>query len=392
MNFKAILHSDVQKFIIENTTAEVSKLAFLKNPFPNLDYKVILNQIECRQKSKTKLPTWFSNKNNIYPSKISIEQTSSEVTAKYKASIITGESLIDLSGGFGVDALCFSESFKKVIHCEMDTVLSEIVTHNFKNFNVKNVQCIAGDSLEILRGLKQKFDWIYIDPSRRNDAKGKVFLLNDCTPNVPKLLNEYFTFAENILIKTAPILDLTAGLQELNFVKKIHIIAVDNEVKELLWEIEKNYNDAIKIITKNFTKTTTEHFEFDFNSPAVAKYGLPQKYLYEPNSAIMKSGGFDEIAVQFDLKKLHQHSHLYSCYTLKPFPGRIFTVEKNISYTKKEIKLHLEKTKKNITTRNFPETVEHIRKKWTIREGGNDYCFFTTDKNDNKIVLICTKI
>ena len=392
MNFKAILHSDVQKFIIENTTAEVSKLAFLKNPFPNLDYKVILNQIECRQKSKTKLPTWFSNKNNIYPSKISIEQTSSEVTAKYKASIITGESLIDLSGGFGVDALCFSESFKKVIHCEMDTVLSEIVTHNFKNFNVKNVQCIAGDSLEILRGLKQKFDWIYIDPSRRNDAKGKVFLLNDCTPNVPKLLNEYFTFAENILIKTAPILDLTAGLQELNFVKKIHIIAVDNEVKELLWEIEKNYNDAIKIITKNFTKTTTEHFEFDFNSPAVAKYGLPQKYLYEPNSAIMKSGGFDEIAVQFDLKKLHQHSHLYTCDTLKPYPGRIFTVEKNISYTKKEIKLHLEKTKKNITTRNFPETIEHIRKKWNIKEGGAEYCFFTTDKNDNKIVLICTKI
>lgn len=392
MNIAALLNPQIQKYIHEETNSDISKLALKKNPFPEIDFKSVLNQIECRTKSKDKLPTWFAAKNIIYPSKISVEQTSSETTARYKSELISGENLIDLSGGFGVDDYYFSKKVNNIVHCEINADLSKIVAHNLEQLSISNVTCVEGDSRETLLNLNKKFDWIYIDPSRRNDLKGKVFMLKDCLPNVPDEQEFYYKFSNNILIKTAPILDLTSGISELKNVKTIHIVAVDNEVKELLWEIEKHYNDTISIKTVNFNKERIDGFEFKFNSEAFSKYSLPKKYLYEPNSAIMKSGGFTEIGNYFSLDKLHQHSHLYTSDELIEFPGRVFEIDKIISYSKSDLKLNLENTKANITTRNFPDTVEIIRKKWKIKDGGNNYCFFTTDKNDNKIVLICTKI
>lgn len=392
MNFSEILSSEIQDYIFEKTVVDVSKLALQKNPFPNVDFKMILNQIESRNKSKEKLTTWYNAKNILYPSKISIEQTSSETTANYKSTIITGKKIIDLSGGFGVDAYYFSKNFEQVFHCEINDDLSKIVAHNFKQLNVSNIKCVSGDSLEILKNLNQNFDCIYIDPSRRNDQKGKVFMLKDCQPNVPDLQDFYYKFSNTILIKTAPILDIKAGLSELKNVKTIHIVAVENEVKELLWVIEKNYDKQIGIKTINFSKTKTETFNFEFDLHKEPLFDFPKKYLYEPNSAIMKSGGFNEISLHYSLNKLHQHSHLYTSNELIDFPGRIFEIEKIFEYSKKEMNIHLANKKANITTRNFPETVDHIRKKWKINDGGNQYCFFTSDLNDNKIVLLCKKI
>ena len=217
-------------------------------------------------------------------------------------------------------------------------------------------------------------------------------MLKDCLPNVPDLLEYYFKYTSNILIKTAPILDITSGLNELKNVKRIHIVAVDNEVKELLWEIEKNYSNTITIKTFNSNKQNNELFEFQLNNNIYSNYSLPKKYLLEPNSAIMKSGGFNEISHQFNIEKLNVNSHLYTSDGLIDFPGRIFEVIQNIPYSKNEMKKFLQGTKANVTTRNFPDTVENIRKKWKINDGGLTYCFFTTDKNENKIVLICNKI
>ena len=391
MDFKPLLQRKIQLYIEQNTSNDISKLALSKNPFPEFDFKKILNQIECRQKSKIKLSTWFCTKNIIYPSKISVEQTSSEIAANYKSKIISGKSIIDLSGGFGVDAYYFSKSFNNVVHCELDTELSDIVAHNFIQLNRTNIICQSGDSYEILKQSVQKYDWIYIDPSRRNDKKEKVFMLKDCLPNVPLLLDDYFRFSNKILIKTAPILDIKAGINELKYIKKIHIIAIENEVKELLWELEKEFDGKIKIITKNFTKTNLEVFDFYLENDAIADLSLPLRYLFEPNSSIMKSGGFAAVAQYYKLKKLHQNSHLYTSDDAQKFPGRVFEINQIIPYSKKGMKIWFENTTKNISIRNFPDTVEQIRKKWKIKDGGNDYCFFTTDKNDNKIVLICKK-
>lgn len=388
----ALLSSEIQDFINSNINADVIKLALQKSKFPNTDWKEVISQIAGKQKAKSKLPTWFNTPNIIYPSKLSVEQTSSEKTAQYKAQLVSGNSLIDLTGGFGVDDYYFSKKVNRLIHCEINPELSEIVTHNLKQLQVENVKCFAGDSSEIVSNLNQQFDWIYIDPSRRNDTKGKVFMLKDCLPNVPELLNFYFEFSKNIMIKTAPILDLTAGLSELKNVKAIHIIALDNEVKELLWILERNYSQTIKIITCNLAKERVEEFSFDYKKSGVSNCSLPKKYLFEPNAAIMKSGGFDEITNHFKVEKLQQHSHLYTSDTYIDFPGRIFEIEKSFEYNKQNMKSFLENKTANITIRNFIETVENIRKKWKIADGGNLYCFFTTDINNNKIVLLCSKL
>jgi THUMP domain-like len=389
----SILSKPIQEFITENSGASISKLALQKNPFPEIDWILILNQIEAKTKAKDKLPTWFSTENIMYPGKISVEQTSSERTAAYKASLVSGSTLIDLTGGFGVDDYYFSKNFKNITHCEINEDLSAIVQHNFEQLKVENCTFHAADSTTVLNDSSQKWDWIYIDPSRRNDAKGKVFMLRDCLPNVPELLDFYFEKTNAVLIKTAPLLDISAGLSELKHVKNIHIIALENEVKELLFEIHNQYSGTIAIKTANILKDKTETFEFilgdNSNFPS---YHLPQKYLYEPNSAIMKSGGFDEVSAVFQINKLHKHSHLYTSDEIIDFPGRVFEIEKCISYSKNEMKTELQNQQANVTTRNFPDTVENIRKKWKIKNGGNVYCFFTTDKNDHKIVLICRKI
>lgn len=392
MDFK-ILNPEIQQFIDSQLGVSIPQLALQKNPFPDIEWITIVNQIEAKAKARTKLPTWYNAVNILYPSKISVEQTSSERTAEYKSSLLNGSSLIDLTGGFGVDDYFFAKTMKRVTHCEINSDLSDIVKHNFKQLRVTNIDCIAGDSLTTLQSTTEKWDWIYIDPSRRNDAKGKVFMLKDCLPNVPENLDLYFEKSEAILIKTAPLLDLAAGLSELQNVKTIHIVALENEVKELLWELHKNYSGTIGIKTVNLIKDKTDTFEFELNAEATeANYSLPKRYLYEPNSAIMKSGGFNEISSQYQLDKLHKHSHLYTSNELIDFPGRIFEIQHVIPYTKKEIKIHLENSKHNLTTRNFPETVENIRKKWKIKDGGDSYCFFTTDMNNDKIVLLCNKL
>ena len=389
----SILQQNIQEFITQNSGVSITKLALQKNPFPEVEWISILNQIEAKSKAKDKLPTWFSTENIIYPGKVSVEQTSSEKTAVYKASLISGESLIDLTGGFGVDDYYFSKNFKTVAHCEINEDLSAIVKHNFEQLQVENCTFYADDSSTILKNSEQKWDWIYIDPSRRNDAKGKFFMLKDFLPNVPESLDFYFKKSDSILIKTAPLLDISAGLSELKFVKNIHIIALENEVKELLFEIHNHYLGEITIKTANILKDKAETFEFVLGDQLeLPFYHLPQKFLYEPNSAIMKSGGFDEVSIAFQINKLHKHSHLYTSDELIDFPGRAFEIEKAISYSKNDMKTELLNQQANITTRNFPDTVENIRKKWKIKNGGNLYCFFTTDKNDNKIVLICRKI
>lgn len=391
--WKRLLNKNVQNYISSQVGQPVSKLAFQKNLFPDLDWKIILQQIEAKTKAKEKLPTWFTTNNCIFPSKISVEQTSSEQTAAYKANLVSGEKLIDLTGGFGVDAYYFAKKINQVIHCEHDLSLSEIVTHNYKQLQVENIHCYFGESESILDNLKTTFDWIYIDPSRRNYIKGKVFLLADCEPNVPKQLENYFEYSSKILIKTAPLLDLTAGLNELKNVAIIHIIAIENEVKELLWEIHRDFNENPTIKTVNLSKKKPEYFEFKKGTiSSEISFSKPLTYLYEPNAAVMKSGGFDEITSHFPVKKLHQHSHLYTSNEPIDFCGRIFEIKQQIDYSKSEMKKCLVNQKANITTRNFPETVENIRKKWKIKDGGDLYCFFTTDSNNNKIVLLCKKL
>jgi len=392
LNLESILQKDIQDFITQNLNTDSSKLALKKNPFPAINYSIIINQIVAKKKAKDKLSTWFSSENIIYPEKISIEQTSSENTAKYKASLVSGEKLIDCTGGFGIDDYYFSKQFKSVFHCEINADLSQIVKHNFEILEATNIECYQGDSTEILKQLNQTYDCIYIDPSRRNDAKGKVFMLADCLPNVVDLQDFYYQFTNTILIKTAPILDLQAGLLELKNVAQIHIVAVDNEVKELLWKIEKNFNESPEIIAVNLEKEKQTITKIESSKSYSARYSLPKNYLYEPNASLMKSGGFEAVSELFAVNKLHQHSHLYTADEIIDFPGRKFQIDAVVPYQKKGIAQYIQNIKMNVSTRNFPIKPEEIKKKHKIQDGGTIYAFFTTNLNNEKIILLCTKL
>ncbi|WP_396217397.1 class I SAM-dependent methyltransferase [Flavobacterium sp.] len=388
----SLLSAEIQEYIHKSLQVNISKLALSKNPFPEVDWKEIINQIVSKNKSQHKLPTWFNTDNIYYPPSLSIEQTSSEITAKYKSELISGTSLIDLTGGFGVDDYYFSKKFERVIHCERNVALSEIVQHNYGVLNVNNITCLAQNSTDVLMQSDRTFDWIYIDPSRRSDVKGKVFLLKDCLPNVPENLKLYFSKSNSILIKTAPILDITAGCMELENIKAIHIVAIENEVKEILWLLEKGYNDEIELNAVNIQKEKTDCTTFILGNHTPARFSLPQEFLYEPNAPLLKSGGVDYLCDALHISKLHPHSHLFTHIELIDFPGRRFIINEVIPFKKENLKKHLEGKKMNITTRNFPLTVEEIRKKYKIADGGTVYAFFTTNINNEKIVLICTKL
>jgi len=387
-----ILNKEVQEYINTNLKSDISKLILKGSPFKTISIQELAEQILAKNKCQKKLPNWFSSKNIYYPKKINIEQTSSEITAKYKSNLVSGESLIDITGGFGIDSYYFSQKVKKVTHCEINSQLSEIVAHNYKQLNCSNIENYFGDGLDLLKKSPLKFDWIYIDPSRRNDLKGKVFLLKDCLPNIPNNLDLLFEKSNHILIKVSPILDISSAISELNFVKNIYIVAVENEVKELLFILKKDFNQNITTNTINFIKNEIQQFNFGLNESSSATFSEPKQYLYEPNAAILKAGAFNQISEHFKIDKLHHHSHLYTSKNLIKFPGRSFEIKHSIPYDKKQLKKLIPTNKANITIRNFPETVAQIRKKTKLKDGGFQYLFFTTDINNNHIILICEKL
>ena len=388
-----ILNSESQEFISQNQNSDVASLIFKGSPIDGLDIKDLVEQIEAKIKCEKKLPTWFNCNLIYFPNKLNIEQTSSEITAKYKASLVEGDCIVDLTGGFGVDAFYFSKRFKSVIHCELNQELSTMVAYNYKQLGVYTIQAIPTDGLQFLKSFHKKIDWLYIDPSRRHDRKGKVFLLEDCLPNVPENLDLLFDHSNSIMIKTSPLLDISVGIKALKNVKTIHVVAVNNEVKELIWILEKEADNDVIVETVNIKSESEEHFKFnlDDESQLEPNLNLPLTYLYEPNSAILKSGGFNSVTAQLSLFKLHKHSHLYTNDELVSFPGRRFKILNTVPYQKKAIK-KLGIHKANITTRNFPETVDQIRKKFDIKDGGHTFLFFTTNLKNEKVILECSKI
>ena len=391
---KDILNTVSQDFINSNLDTDIVSLLFSQSDFESVSIKELAEQIEAKKKCQFKLPTWFNTKGIYYPNKLNIEQTSSEITAAYKATIIKGKTLIDLTGGFGIDAFYFSKSFNKVTHCELDQSLSEMVAHNFNVVGAGTITTIAGSGIAFLEASDERFDCIYIDPSRRHDSKGKVFYLKDCIPDVTKHLNLFFEHSNCVLIKASPMLDISIALNELKWVKEIHVVAVQNEVKELLFLIEHGFKNDISMTTVNIAKNQNQHFEFNITEEknSAASYSSPQAYLYEPNSALLKAGAFNMVSKVLTIDKLHKHSHLYTSESLIKFPGKRFKINEVIAYSKKEVSKLFANKKANVITRNFPETVVQLRKKYKIKDGSDLFLFFTINLNNDKIVIVTTQL
>ena len=387
-----LLDKDVQDFLDQNLDQDLDRLIFRGSPFPDLSIRELAEQIESKRKCKTKLPTWFGTPGIIFPPKISIEQASSEPTARYKASLISGKRLADLSGGFGVDAYFFGLNFERVTYVEVKEELLLAARHNFDVLGADNISCFHGDGIAYLRDSNSFFDWIYLDPARRDAKKERVFMLEDCSPNILDNLDVLLSKADGILLKLSPLLDITRTVMQLKEVTEIHVVALENEVKELLFLIRKETQKMPVIHAVNIKNSGMDLFSAELNgSQSDPNYGPVDKYLYEPNAAILKAGLFNPVANEFNLTKVHPNSHLYSSEELIDFPGRRFVVVEQLKYNPKKIKKELGLTRANVTTRNFHESVASIRKRTGLREGGDDYLFFTTDHKGRALVLLCSK-
>ena len=390
---KAILKTGVQEFIKNNWNTDTLSVLLKKPLFEGISQKELVEQLEAKKKCKDKLPTWFSTEGIYYPKKLSIEQTSSEKSAQYKAGLIRGKTLLDSTGGLGVDSYFFAQEFEAVTHCEINADLSKIAAYNATVLGQRNTNFQAVDGLQFLRDAETDFDWVYVDPSRRNDAKGKVFQLSDCLPNVPEQLDAIFKNTKSVLLKASPLLDISLGISELQWVKQVHVVAVQNEVKEVLFLMEKGSTTPIEIHAVNLGKKENTHFSFlrEEEKEATVTFGAPLNFLYEPNAAILKAGGFRSVVAAFGVHKLQEHSHLYTSDVQMAFPGRAFHILEVLPYAKKPMKA-FKGAKANITIRNFPLSVAELRKKHGLKEGGERYLFFTTTMDQQKIVIHCRKV
>ncbi|MBA3900784.1 MAG: class I SAM-dependent methyltransferase [Bacteroidetes bacterium] len=394
MDLKALQSKEIQAYILKHQDEDVAKLALKlgkeKHPFA----AEILNQVKGRQKAKQKIPQWLKE-GILFPPTISLEQCSSEQSAEFKTELITGKKLIDLSAGFGVDAYYFSKVFEEVILVEPNTELIKVVEHNYSCFGIKNAAFENIDAAGFLNSNTQKADWIYADPSRRTDSNQKVYKFSDCQPNIPELLPKLWEIAPNILIKAAPLLDIHAAMQELQYVKKAIVLSLNHEVKEVLYLLEQGFEGEEVIVAIDLLKNSRNTFEFYFSQEKEATFNLsfPQQYLYEPNAAILKAGAFKTIADKFGLKKLHPNSHLYTSDDLiTDFPGRFFKVIDTSKPDKKSLKQSLPGMKANVSLRNFHGSTSDFIKKTGIKEGGDIFLFATTLMDEKAVALICEKL
>jgi hypothetical protein len=396
----------VQEFIIAHEGDDEQQLLLKYREVDGVPVARIADQIRGHRKAKEKLPSWYATKGLVYPGGPALEQCSSETTAAFKAMLIkrsgrTYYSLCDLTGGFGVDSFHFAKLFKEVDFVEKDEGLLRVVEHNFNVLGVSNISWRAS-SAETFVQQRGTYDFIYADPSRRDSAKGRVFLLSDCEPNVTTMQDAIWSRADNLMIKASPLLDIQKGLSELRFVKAVHVVAVANECKELIFLAEKKFEGEPEIHCINLTATATfgianaaaiAPFEFKASDERSARvdYSDPLTYLYEPNAAIMKAGAFKLAASRLGLKKLAVSTHFYTNETIvHSFPGRIFSVMEPVKLDGK-LAQKFPGSQANVISRNHPLSVDEIRKRTGLRDGGDLYLVCCSGERE-KFALMCKRL
>ena len=454
------MNEQTQRFIRENANKDIRTLALSGSKYPDVDIPFALDQIAGRQTARKKIPRWAAIDDVVYPPHLSMEQCSSEQTALYKASMVEGETLVDLTGGFGVDFSFMSCGFKKSIYVERQKHLCEIADSNFGVLKLTGANVVCGDGVEYLETLDH-VSWIYLDPARRNEHGGKTYAISDCMPDVTEIKDLLLAKADKVMVKLSPMLDWRKAVADLgNCVSEVHIVSVDNECKELLLIMQREAAELKVVCVNNdeefvfgssdntFRSSGVKEWRSDAslrsvdntqgvqefrsfspplnNTSGVQTYAWQANphpsslishltevsqspslreglgvgslstapYLYEPNASIMKAGCFAELERAFGARQVERNSHLFvSEHFIEDFPGRKFRVEKVTTLNKKDIKNALDGiVKAKITVRNFPMSVEQLRKRLKIKEGGSDYIFATTLMDKSHVLLLCSRL
>lgn len=390
------------QFVKEHREEDVRALALQVRRDSDNDLPWALDQIQGWQTARKKLPSWAAIDGIVYPPHLSMEQCSSETTALYKCGIVERlpagcrGTLIDLTGGFGVDFAFMARCCDRAVYVERQQHLCETARHNFDKLGLSHVQVIHGDAEDVLLGLDTDpaSTLLYLDPARRDTNSARTYAIADCTPNVLELLPQLFERSHHILIKLSPMLDWHKAVADLgHHVAEVHIVSTGNECKELLIMMDIAHEGEPIIHCANDTQAFIYSPSQDNDSPAIASAPASAAYLYEPNASIMKAGCFAVITECYPVKALSADSHLFvSDEEVKGFPGRCFAVMAATSLNKKELGRAMQGiTHANVAVRNFPMSAQDLRKRLSVKDGGETYIFGTTTAAKEHVIYICRK-
>lgn len=398
------MNEATREFIRQHRQEDVRLLALRGTKDPEVDLAMALQQIDGRRRAQEKLPSWAEVEGIVWPPHLSMEQCSSEQTARYKAEVAgSGGLFVDLTAGFGVDAAFIAKGFQRAVCVEFQPELCAISSANFRLLGLQQMEVVNGNGVEYLHTMPPA-DLIFIDPARRDEHGGRTYGIADCTPNVLEIIDELLGKAQRVMIKLSPMLDWRKAVEDIgkNHVSAVHIVSVNNECKELILKVKGSKGEKAKetkVVCMNLQPDgSRECFEFDADAPSPNKILHSSRstlhFLYSPNASIMKAGCFELLAERFGVTPLHQNSHLFvSEQEVSNFPGRGFIIERITSMNKRELKESLAGlTQANIAVRNFPISAEELRRRLKLRDGGDVYIFATTIENLGHRLLICRKI
>lgn len=383
------LQKEIAQFIREHRNGSIPTLALQLSKKPHLPSLFILNQINGLQKAQQKVPFLLDYAHYLYPNPTSFAQASSEKAARYKAEFF--QNLIkvaDLSGGMGIDTYFLSLKCQDLDYVETNEELFDLSRENFKTLGMENVHSHHSTAEEFINSSSEQYDLIYLDPDRRKENK-RVIQITDCEPNAAALAPQLFEKTKQILIKYSPMLDIKSAIKELPNTAEVHVLSIDNECKELLFLLKKGWDTPPLIRTVNLHKMGRSEFNFLYaeEEETFAEISEVEKYIYEPNSAILKAGAFNLIGHKFGIGKLAFNTHLYtSPHEIKEFPGRRLKVLKTSSKTADLT------SRANIVNRNSGLTVEQIKKKFKVIEGGEQFVYACRLENGKRIFILAELI
>lgn len=385
-----LINPEVIQFIQQHEDADPHKLMLEFGKHTHLPLKDIVVQIASRKKAKRKLPEWYANRQVLFPPKENLEQSSSQRTAEFKQRFCSGKTLLDATGGTGIDTFYLSKFFDFTTYLEPDAHLCDLARHNFSALGA-DIKVVNSDLASFLKNTDTAYDVIYLDPSRRDSNQRKVYQLTEYQPDITAYLDQLLARSSQLLIKISPMADIKQTARALKNLRRIQTVAVENEMKELLFHIDSKKEQFGEPIIEcwNLTKNEEVYFDFTFSDEKTAcvEYSELLTYIYEPNTAIRKAGAFRFIAHRFDVSKVHTSTHLYTSGFLKEsFPGRIFKVIDVMKPQKKILRKKISPTI-NVLTKNYPVSTTDLKKKFGLTDGGERYLIFCETRTQGRVAI-----
>lgn len=391
----------VQIFAREHRQDDVRRLALQAAKYPDMDFSFALHQIKGWQVACKKLPSWAAHEHLLYPQQLSMEQCSSEQTARYKQQLVQrlcGQTqnegtLVDLTGGLGVDFSFMAQGFRQAYYVEQQVELCALAKYNFPLLGLSSAQIICGDGTTFLQSMADQAMVIFLDPARRDATGSKTYAIEDCTPDVALLSDELVNKAQWVVVKLSPMLDWHAAVAQLKHVCEVHIVGVGGECKELLLVMQQHSDEQpLQLYAVNDGKVfTCSAEEAQQRTPLLQTSTFD--YLFEPHASLMKAGCFAALSARYGVKGLATNTHLFAAMMpVNDFPGRQFRVLAVTPFSKKSLRSALHGIEKaNLAVRNFPLSVVELRKRLKLKEGGEHYLFATTIGTMHALI-ICKKI